>query len=204
RPKRCAACRTKAAASASRSMCASTNTTSPPLAASSAATPLPRSASRSAKATVAPSVTNRRTVASPIPEAPPVTAATFPFSRAMFDDLSLPSSGPQLLEAAGRESVDRDLRVPTEDEIGEGVPHGGTVEDALASAARGHVHLIESGHTAEHEQPVGCHRTQAGCLLRDLRVRHRGQHPEERGADLIAGCNRRLFVEACFFLGSPR
>src|SRR5215831_4277502 len=83
RPKRCAAWRTKAAASASRSTCASTKTTSPPLAAISAATRLPRSASRSAKATFAPSFTNRRTVASPIPEAPPVTAATFPFSRAM-------------------------------------------------------------------------------------------------------------------------
>src|SRR5439155_74380 len=71
--------------SVSRCMCASTNTTSPPLAVSSAATRLPRSASRSAKATFAPSVTNRRTVASPIPDAPPVTAATFPFSRAMFD-----------------------------------------------------------------------------------------------------------------------
>jgi hypothetical protein len=52
-------------------------------AAISAATRLPRSTSRSANATFAPSVTNRRTVASPIPEAPPVTAATFPFSRAM-------------------------------------------------------------------------------------------------------------------------
>src|SRR5207245_583243 len=89
RPKRCAACRMKAAASASRSTCASTNTTSPPLAAISSATRLPRSASRSAKATFAPSFTNRRTVASPIPEAPPVTAATFPFSRAMLDALSL-------------------------------------------------------------------------------------------------------------------
>src|SRR5438094_812966 len=43
----------KAAASASRSTCASTNATPPPLAAISSATRLPRSASRSAKATFA-------------------------------------------------------------------------------------------------------------------------------------------------------
>ena len=69
----------------SRSTCASTKATWPPLAAISAATRLPRSTSRSANATFAPSITNRRTVASPIPEAPPLTAATFPFSRAMLD-----------------------------------------------------------------------------------------------------------------------
>src|SRR5262245_12511563 len=46
----------------------------------SAATRCPRSTSRSAKATCAPSAMKRRTVASPIPEAPPVTAATFPLS----------------------------------------------------------------------------------------------------------------------------
>jgi len=39
--------------------------------------------SRSANATLAPSATNRRTVASPMPDAPPVTAAIFPLSRAM-------------------------------------------------------------------------------------------------------------------------
>src|SRR5262245_32685305 len=83
RPKTVAACRTKAAASISRSTCASANTASPPVAAISSATRLPRSTSRSAKATFAPSITNRRTVASPIPEAPPVTAATLPLSRAM-------------------------------------------------------------------------------------------------------------------------
>ena len=42
------------------------------------------------------------------------------------------------------------------------MPHGGTVEDALASAARSYADVIESGHAAEHEQPVGCNRTQAG------------------------------------------
>src|SRR5207245_704919 len=82
RPKRSAACRTNAAASASRSMCASTKSAWPPLASISAATRLPRSASRSANATRAPSATNRRTVASPMPDAPPVTAAIFPLSRA--------------------------------------------------------------------------------------------------------------------------
>src|SRR5438477_1051517 len=80
RPKRSAACWTKAAASASRSMCASTKSAVAP---SSAATRLPRSTSRSANATLAPSATNRRTVASPMPDAPPVTAAIFPLSRAM-------------------------------------------------------------------------------------------------------------------------
>src|SRR5262249_23402110 len=95
RPKRCAAWRTKAAASASRSTCASTNRASPPLATISAATRLPRSASRSANTTLAPSITNRRTVASPMPEAPPVTAVTFPSSRVM------PlTSGPNICEKA--------------------------------------------------------------------------------------------------------
>src|SRR3989441_9651140 len=82
RPKRSAACRTKAAASASRSMCASTKSACPPLVWIPAATRLPRSTSRSANATLAPSATNRRTVASPMPDAPPVTAAIFPVSRA--------------------------------------------------------------------------------------------------------------------------
>jgi len=45
-------------------------------------------------------------------------------------------------EAAGREGVERDPRVPTEDEIGDRMPYDGTIEDALASAARGHVDLI--------------------------------------------------------------
>src|SRR5262245_10070479 len=104
-PKRSAACRTKAAASASRSTCASTNTTSPPLAAISAATRLPRSASRSANGTLAPSITNRLTVASPIPEAPPVTAATFPFSRAMVADLSLRAAIAAQAEPYGRRAA---------------------------------------------------------------------------------------------------
>src|SRR5438552_3240063 len=71
------------AASVSRSTCASTKSAWPPVASISAATRLPRSTSRSANATFAPSATNRRTVASPMPDAPPVTAAIFPLSRSM-------------------------------------------------------------------------------------------------------------------------
>src|SRR3989441_11432459 len=82
RPKRSAACWTNAAASASRSMCASTKSAWPPLASISAATRLPRSTSRSANATLAPSATNRRTVAARWPAAPPVPGAIFPVSRA--------------------------------------------------------------------------------------------------------------------------
>src|SRR5216683_7122428 len=70
----------KAATAASFSTYVSTNTALPPLASISAATRWPRSTSRSAKATCAPSAMKRRTVASPIPDAPPVTAATLPLS----------------------------------------------------------------------------------------------------------------------------
>ena len=52
--------------------------------ASWAARPRPRSPSRSQNATLAPSATKRLTVASPIPDAPPVTAATLPSSLPMF------------------------------------------------------------------------------------------------------------------------
>jgi hypothetical protein len=44
----------------------------------------PRSPSRSQNATLAPSATKRLTVASPIPDAPPVTAANLPLSLPMF------------------------------------------------------------------------------------------------------------------------
>src|SRR5262249_19612807 len=154
-------CRMKSVASSSRSTCASTNTTSPPLAAISAATRLPRSTSRSAKATFAPSFTNRRTVASPIPEAPPVTAATFPLSRAMLDDLPLraaiaalgtirqpnveiqvmvaPRCSASADETAGRKGAERDLWVPSEHEIGDRLPHGRSIEDALAGTAGRHI-----------------------------------------------------------------
>src|SRR5439155_3710063 len=54
---------------------------------SSAATRWPRSPSRSQNATLAPSATKRLTVASPIPDAPPVTAATLPSSLPMFATL---------------------------------------------------------------------------------------------------------------------
>src|SRR5689334_1206120 len=43
----------------------------------------PRSPSRSQNATLAPSATKRLTVASPIPDAPPVTAATLPSNLPM-------------------------------------------------------------------------------------------------------------------------
>jgi hypothetical protein len=48
------------------------------------ATRWPRSPSRSQNATLAPSARKRLTVASPIPDAPPVTAATLPSSLPMF------------------------------------------------------------------------------------------------------------------------
>jgi hypothetical protein len=55
-----------------------------PALSSSAATRWPRSPSRLQNATLAPSATKRLTVASPIPDAPPVTAATLPSSLPMF------------------------------------------------------------------------------------------------------------------------
>src|SRR6516162_6585931 len=84
RPNFCAAPLTKSrhAASVPTSACVKA-TLAPPLA-SSAATRWPRSPSRSQNATLAPSATKRLTVASPIPDAPPVTAATLPSSRPMF------------------------------------------------------------------------------------------------------------------------
>lgn len=45
-------------------------------------------------------------------------------------------------EAAGRECVERDPRVPPDHEIGDGMPHRGPVEDTLASAAGGHVDAV--------------------------------------------------------------
>src|SRR5207248_10642995 len=55
-----------------------------PAVSSSAATRWPRSPSRSQNATLAPSATKRLTVASPFPDAPPVTAANLPSSLPMF------------------------------------------------------------------------------------------------------------------------
>jgi hypothetical protein len=49
----------------------------------------PRPSSVSTIATVAPSAVNRRTVASPMPDAPPVTTATFPASVATPGSLQL-------------------------------------------------------------------------------------------------------------------
>jgi CHAT domain-containing protein len=55
-----------------------------PAVSSSAATRWPRSPTRSQNVTLAPSARKRLTVASPIPDAPPVTAATLPSSLPMF------------------------------------------------------------------------------------------------------------------------
>src|SRR5262245_6355487 len=107
-------------------------------------------------------------------------------------------------ETAGRELLESDARLSTEDETGDRVPHGGSVEDALAGTAGGHVEPIECGHAAEHQEPVRGHRAQTGGLLRDLRVGHRRQHPDERVADLVARGDARLLVEAGFLLGRPR
>src|SRR6516162_4802726 len=84
RPNFCAAPVTKSrhAASLPTSDCA--KATLAPAVSSSAATRSPRSSSRSQNATLAPSATKRLTVASPIPDAPPVTAATLPSSLPMF------------------------------------------------------------------------------------------------------------------------
>src|SRR6266542_357291 len=81
RPNSSRARRMKPMASASRSVCVSTKTALTPLPRISSATRRPRSTSRSAMAICAPSSAKSRAVASPMPEAPPVTAATFPPSR---------------------------------------------------------------------------------------------------------------------------
>src|SRR5207302_7962819 len=78
RPKRATVSATAPATSASRLTSARTWAAPAP---SSAARRRPPSASTSAMTTAAPSATNRRTVASPMPLAPPVTSATFFASR---------------------------------------------------------------------------------------------------------------------------
>ena len=80
RPKNRAASLTKLIHASSVPTSTCVKATVPP---SSAANRWPRSPSRSQNATRAPSATNRLTVASPIPDAPPVTAATLPSSRPM-------------------------------------------------------------------------------------------------------------------------
>ena len=84
RPNFSAAPLTKARHAASVPTSACVKATLAPAASSSAATRWPRSPSRSQNATLAPSATKRLTVASPIPDAPPVTAATLPSSLPMF------------------------------------------------------------------------------------------------------------------------
>src|SRR5437764_1498196 len=80
RPKRATVSATAPATSGSRLTSARTWAAPAP---SSAARRRPPSASTSAMTTDAPSATNRRTVASPMPLAPPVTSATFFVSRFM-------------------------------------------------------------------------------------------------------------------------
>src|SRR6516162_774565 len=83
-PNFCAAPLTKSRHTASVPTSACVKATLAPAVSSSAATRSPRSPSRSQNATLAPSATKRLTVASPIPDAPPVTAATLPSNRPMF------------------------------------------------------------------------------------------------------------------------
>src|SRR5579859_5174237 len=80
RPNFCAAPLTKSRHAASLPTSACVKAILAPALSSSAATRWPRSSSRSQNATLAPSATKRLTVASPIPDAPPVTAATLPSS----------------------------------------------------------------------------------------------------------------------------
>src|SRR5215813_2965539 len=80
RPKRRSVSSTIATTSASRLTSAWTYTARAP---ASAATARPRESWRSASTTEAPSSRNRRTVVSPMPLAPPVTIATFPWSRSI-------------------------------------------------------------------------------------------------------------------------
>src|ERR1700738_3906907 len=84
RPNFCAAPLTKSRHAASVPTSACAKATLAPAVSSSAATRWPRSPSRSQNATLAPSARKRLTVASPIPDAPPVTAATLPSSLPMF------------------------------------------------------------------------------------------------------------------------
>src|SRR6201993_1206562 len=84
RPNFCAAPLTKSRHAASVPTSACVKAILAPAVSSSAATRWPRSPSRSQNATLAPSATKRLTVASPIPDAPPVTAATLPSSLPMF------------------------------------------------------------------------------------------------------------------------
>src|SRR6516165_5085558 len=84
RPNFCTVSLTKARHAASVPTSACVKATLAPAVSSSAATRWPRSPSRSQNATLAPSATKRLTVASPIPDAPPVTAATLPSSLPMF------------------------------------------------------------------------------------------------------------------------
>src|SRR5262245_47810718 len=112
RPNFCAAPLTKPRHAASVLTSACVKATLAPAVSSSAATRRPRSPSRSQNATLAPSATKRLTVASPIPDAPPVTAAILPSSLPMFaafhciakrasHDTPYPSGGHRLVGRPG-------------------------------------------------------------------------------------------------------
>src|SRR5207248_4551812 len=87
RPNFSAAPLTKSRHAASLPTSACVKATLAPAVSSSAATRRPRSPSRSQNATLAPSATKGLTVASPIPDAPPVTAAILPSSLPIFATL---------------------------------------------------------------------------------------------------------------------
>src|SRR5277367_4329100 len=114
RPNFCAAPLTKARHASSLPTSACVKVTLAPALSSSAATRSPRSPSRSQNATLAPSATKRLTVASPIPEAPPVTAATLLSSLPMFVTLHrLRNAHRGYVEAACSVTADeRELLVP--------------------------------------------------------------------------------------------
>src|SRR5689334_20353968 len=141
RPKRWAVCCTNAMASDSRPMCASTKCAAPPPAWISPATRLPRSTSRSANTTRAPSATNRRTVASPMPDAPPEIAAIFPLSRDM-------RASPWLVSLAREQRVLRiQRRRPSQTDVREVVG-----EQVLA--VRSHA-ALDPGHEVVERLPPG-------------------------------------------------
>jgi hypothetical protein len=101
RPNFCAAPLTKARHAASVPTSACVKATLAPAVSSSAATRWPRSPSRSQNATLAPSATKRLTVASPIPDAPPVTAATLPSNLPMFAALHCIAKRASTMRPAG-------------------------------------------------------------------------------------------------------
>src|SRR6266853_1988610 len=107
-------------------------------------------------------------------------------------------------EARGREGLEGERALAGQDEVGHRAAHGRAEQDALAAGARRHVDGVEARHPPEQQEAVGGHRPQAGGLVDDLGVGHRGQHRHQRGADLVARLARRLLVEAGLLLGRAR